>query len=79
MMLRQRDGYISITIKNNTTNEIASYDFHKNLSPKQARALATKPILFGNIASASKKNIKEKILAFISIAKTTSTMEISKH
>jgi hypothetical protein len=43
MMLRKRDGFINFKIKNNNTGEMASYDYHKNLSPKQARTLATKP------------------------------------
>ncbi|MFD2908371.1 HTTM domain-containing protein [Flavobacterium ardleyense] len=43
MMLRQRDGFISIKIKNNATQETTSYDYNKNLSSKQARSLATKP------------------------------------
>ena len=43
MMLRKRDGFINFKIKNNDTGEITSYDNHKNLSPKQANTLATKP------------------------------------
>jgi len=43
MMLRKRDGFINFKIKNNDTGEVTSYDYHKNLSPKQARTLATKP------------------------------------
>ena len=43
MMLRKRDGFINFKIKNNNTGEMTSYDYHKNLSPKQARTLATKP------------------------------------
>jgi len=43
MMLRKRDGFINFKIKNNKTGEMTSYDYHKNLSPKQARTLATKP------------------------------------
>ena len=43
MMLRKRDGFINFKIKNNDTGEITSYDYHKNLSPKQANTLATKP------------------------------------
>ena len=42
MMLRKRDGFINFKIKNNDTGEITSYDYHKNLSPKQANTLATK-------------------------------------
>ena len=60
MMLRQRDGFISITIKNNTTNEIVSYDFHKNLSPKQARALATKPDFIWQYCQRIKEEYKGK-------------------
>lgn len=43
MMLRKRDGFINFKIKNNNTGEMTSYHYHKNLSPKQARTLATKP------------------------------------
>lgn len=43
MMLRTRDGFINFMIKNNDTGEISNYDYHKNLTSKQARALATKP------------------------------------
>jgi len=43
MMLRKRDGFINFKIKNNNTGEMTSYDYHKNLTPKQARNLATKP------------------------------------
>lgn len=43
MMLRKREGFINFKIKNNTTGEMTSYDYHKNLTPKQARNLATKP------------------------------------
>lgn len=43
MMLRKRDGFISFKIKNNDTGEMTSYDYRKNLSPKQANTLATKP------------------------------------
>ncbi|MCU4189812.1 HTTM domain-containing protein [Flavobacterium sp. HXWNR29] len=43
MMLRKRDGFINFKIKNNDTGEITSYDYHKNLSPKQANTLASKP------------------------------------
>jgi len=43
MMLRKRDGFINFKIKNNNTGEMTSYDYHKNLSSKQVRTLATKP------------------------------------
>jgi vitamin K-dependent gamma-carboxylase len=43
MMLRSRDGFINFMIKNNDTGEISTYDYHKNLTSKQARALPTKP------------------------------------
>jgi hypothetical protein len=43
MMLRKRDGFINFKIKNNDTGEMTSYNYHKNLTPKQANALATKP------------------------------------
>lgn len=43
MMLRKRDGFIYFKIKNNDTGETVPYNHHKNLTPKQARSLATKP------------------------------------
>lgn len=43
MMLRTRSGFIHFMIKNNKTGELSTYDYHKNLTPKQARTLATKP------------------------------------
>lgn len=43
MMLRSRTGYIRIRIKDNKTNNITSYDYHKNITDKQAQNLAVKP------------------------------------
>lgn len=43
MMLRERSGFIVIKIKDNETNDTFTYDYHKNLTSKQARQLATKP------------------------------------
>lgn len=60
MMLRKRDGYISIKIKNNTTKEITFYDYNKNLSPKQARTLATKPDFIWQYCQHIKKEFKGK-------------------
>lgn len=60
MMLRQRDGFISIKIKNNTTKEITLYDYNKNLSPKQARALATKPDFIWQYCQRIKEEYKGK-------------------
>ena len=43
MMLRSRSGFINIKVRNNKTNETKRYDYHKNLTSKQAHQLATKP------------------------------------
>lgn len=43
MMLRERSGYINIKIKDNNTNEVFIYNYNKDLTPYQAKNLATKP------------------------------------
>ncbi|VXB38811.1 conserved membrane hypothetical protein [Flavobacterium sp. 9AF] len=43
MMLRERSGNISFKIINNTTKETTLYNYHKNLTHKQAAQLPTKP------------------------------------
>lgn len=43
MMLRHKSGFILFSIVDNKTKEQWSYNFNKNLSPKQAATLATKP------------------------------------
>ncbi len=60
MMLRKRDGYIAIKIKNNETGELIYYDYQKNLSSKQARALATKPDFIWQYCQKIKKEYQGK-------------------
>ena len=43
MMLRERSGYISFEVVDHKTKKSTIYDFHKNLSDKQAKQLPTKP------------------------------------
>lgn len=43
MMLRERNGYITIQIKDLKTGSVSIYDYRKNLTDKQAQNLATKP------------------------------------
>lgn len=60
MMLRKRDGFISITIKDNVTQETSLYDYYKNLSPKQAQILATKPDFIWQYCQRIKEEYKGK-------------------
>jgi vitamin K-dependent gamma-carboxylase len=60
MMLRERSGYIIIKIKDNRTNETFIYDYHKNLSNKQARQLATKPDFIWQYCQRIKKEFEGK-------------------
>jgi vitamin K-dependent gamma-carboxylase len=59
-MLRERSGYIIIKIKDNRTNETFIYDYHKNLSNKQARQLATKPDFIWQYCQRIKKEFEGK-------------------
>ena len=59
-MLRKRDGFISITIKDNVTQETSLYDYYKNLSPKQAQILATKPDFIWQYCQRIKEEYKGK-------------------
>ena len=43
MMLRERNGYITIQIKDLKTGSVSIYNYRKNLTNKQAQNLATKP------------------------------------
>ena len=43
MMLRERSGYLIIKIVDNKTKKETVYNYHNNLSSKQARQLPTKP------------------------------------
>jgi hypothetical protein len=60
MMLRERSGHIVIKIKDNITNESFVYDYHKNLSSKQARQLATKPDFIWQYCQKIKQEYKDK-------------------
>ena len=60
MMLRKRDGFINFKIKNNTTGEITYYDYHKNLSQKQAAILPTKPDFIWQYCQKIKKEYQGK-------------------
>lgn len=60
MMLRKRDGFINIMIKDNQTGEITPYDYHKNLTEKQTRALATKPDYIWQYCQKIKEEYKGK-------------------
>ncbi|WP_264559872.1 HTTM domain-containing protein [Flavobacterium sp. N2270] len=60
MMLRERSGYIVIKIKDNKTNTTTVYDYHKNLSSKQARQLATKPDFIWQYCQKIKKEYANK-------------------
>lgn len=66
MMLRKRDGFISIKIKNLKTGIVTFYDYNKNLSSKQARNLATKPDFIWQYCQRIKKEYQnEKIAIYI--------------
>lgn len=60
MMLRERSGYIVIKIRDNKTKESFIYDYHKNLSSKQARQLATKPDFIWQYCQKIKEEFKDK-------------------
>ena len=60
MMLRERSGYIIIKIKDNKTNKAFIYDFHKNLSSKQAKQLATKPDFIWQYCQKIKEEYKDQ-------------------
>jgi len=60
MMLRKREGYIHFKIVNKQTGEVSSYDYNKNLSPKQAQILATKPDFIWQYCQRIKQEYKGK-------------------
>jgi hypothetical protein len=43
MMLRERNGFINITVKNNKTGKITHYNYSKNLTTRQVQRIATLP------------------------------------
>ncbi len=60
MMLRQRSGYITINIIDNITKTRTFYDYHKNLTSKQARQLAVKPDFIWQYCQKIKEEYKDK-------------------
>lgn len=60
MMLRERSGYINIKIKDNNTNEVFIYNYNKDLTPYQAKNLATKPDFIWQYCQRIKKEYTNK-------------------
>jgi vitamin K-dependent gamma-carboxylase len=60
MMLRERSGYLIIKIVDNKTKNETIYNYHKNLSSKQARQLPTKPDFIWQYCQRIKKEYFEK-------------------
>lgn len=60
MMLRERSGYINIKIKDNNTNEVFIYNYNKDLTPYQAKNLATKPDFIWQYCQRIKKEYAHK-------------------
>ena len=60
MMLRERNGFITIRIKDNKTNTTEFYNYNKNLTPKQANRLATNPDFIWQYSQKIKKEYKGK-------------------
>lgn len=60
MMLRERTGFITIKIRDNQTNAITNYNYHKNLTNKQVRNLATKPDFIWQYCQRIKKEYSKK-------------------
>ncbi|WP_130736326.1 HTTM domain-containing protein [Flavobacterium sp. J27] len=60
MMLRERRGFISFVIVDNNTKQRTVYNYHKNLSPKQAYQLPTKPDFIWQYCQKIKEEFKDK-------------------
>ena len=60
MMLRERNGFITIRIKDNKTNTTEFYNYNKNLTPKQANRLATNPDFIWQYSQKIKKEYEGK-------------------
>ena len=60
MMLRERNGYIIIKIKDLKTGQESIYNYGKNLTDKQAHNLATKPDFIWQYCQRIKKEYKGK-------------------
>ena len=63
MMLRERNGYITIQIKDLKTGNVSIYDYRKNLTDKQAQNLATKPDFIWQYCQRIKEEYKGKPIA----------------
>ena len=63
MMLRERNGFIHIRIKDLKTGEESLYDYRKNLTDKQIQNLATKPDIIWQYCQYIKKEFKGKEIA----------------
>lgn len=63
MMLRERNGYIIIRIKDLNTGKESIYDYGKNLTNKQAQNLACKPDFIWQYCQRIKKEFKGKPIA----------------
>ena len=63
MMLRERNGYITIQIKDLKTGNVSIYNYRKNLTDKQAQNLATKPDFIWQYCQRIKEEYKGKPIA----------------
>ena len=63
MMLRERNGFITIQIKDLITGNVSIYDYRKNLTDKQAQNLATKPDFIWQYCQRIKEEYKGKPIA----------------
>ena len=63
MMLRERNGYITIQIKDIKTGDVSIYDYRKNLTDKQVQNLATKPDFIWQYCQRIKKEYQGKHIA----------------
>ena len=63
MMLRERNGYITIQIKDLKTGNVSIYDYRKNLTDKQAQNLATKPDFIWQYCQRIKEEYQGKQIA----------------
>ena len=63
MMLRERNGYITIQIKDLKTGSVSIYNYRKNLTNKQAQNLATKPDFIWQYCQRIKEEYKGKPIA----------------
>lgn len=71
MMLRKREGFIVIKVKDNVTKEIISYNYDKNLSPKQTRNLATRPDFIWQYCQRIKQEYSGKDISIFVDCKTS--------